>query len=195
MAYEPIDMNIEEWDNFTGYHDQWNAVYTVQLGELIDKGLFDWTNPVLDWSKYAFSEEQYNRVCEYFNERFYYREISIEPFGEWAKYLHFKLCFELAPKYNPLYENAKNGLNPLADSNEYYKNRTIQSAYPETLLSENSDYITDGKDEEFQRIKEGNYAELSAKYYAEFRAIDAAMLDELESLFISMYTLNVNATW
>ena len=90
---------------------------------------------------------------------------------------------------------AKNGLNPLADGNEYYKNRTIQSAYPETLLSENSDYITDGKDEEYQRIKEGNFIDNSAKYYTEYRAIDAAMLDELESMFISMYTLNVNATW
>ena len=195
MAYEPIDMNIEEWDNFTGYHDQWNAVYTVQLGELIEKGLFDWKNPVLDWSKYAFDAEQYARVCEYFNERFYYREISIEPFGEWAKYLHSKLAFELCPKYNPLYQNAKDGINPLSDSNEYFKERKISSAYPETVLSGNSDYITDGFDTESQKIKEGNFTELSAKYYAEFRAIDAAMLDELESMFICMYTLNANITW
>ena len=195
MAYEPIDMNTEEWEDFTGFKEQFNAVYTVQLGELIEIGLFDWSNPALDWSAYAFDAEQYTRVCDYFKQRFYYREISIVPFGEWANYLHYKLCFELSPKYNPLYQNAKDGINPLADSNEYYKNRTIQSAYPETLLSDNSDYITDGKDEEFQRIKEGNFTELSTKYYAEFRAIDAAMLDELESMFICMYTTNVNATW
>ena len=195
MPYEPIDMDTQAWEDFTGFKEQFNAVYTVQLGELIEIGLFDWTNPALDWSAYAFDAEQYTRVCDYFKQRFYYREISIVPFGEWANYLHYKLCFELSPKYNPLYQNAKDGINPLADSNEYYKNRTIQSAYPETLLSDNSDYITDGKDEEFQRIKEGNFTELSTKYYAEFRAIDAAMLDELETLFISMYTLNVNATW
>jgi hypothetical protein len=195
MAYEPIDMNTEEWENFTGYHEQFNAIYTVQLGELIEIGLFDWSKPELDWSAFAYDEEQYTRVCDYFKQRFYYREISIIPFGEWANYLHYKLCYELSPKYKPLYEMAKNGLNPLADGNEYYKNRTIQSAYPETLLSENSDYITDGKDEEYQRIKEGNFIDNSAKYYAEYRAIDAAMLDELESMFISVYTLNVNATW
>lgn len=186
--------NVEIWDSFTG-NEQFNAVYTIQLGELIECGLFDWEKPILDWSEYAYSEEQYTRVCKYFKDRFYYREISIEPFAEWAKYLKTKICFELCPKYNALYEHAKNGINPLSDSNEYYKDRTIESAYPETLLSENADYITNGKDQEYQRIKDGNFTELSTKYYAEYRAIDAAMLDELETLFISMYTLNVNATW
>lgn len=180
--------------DFTG-RDRWNAVYTIQLGELIESGVFDWNKSELDWSSAAFDEEQYARICAYFNERFYYREISIIPFEEWAKYLHFKLVYELCPKYAPLYKRAADGIEPFADSNEYYKNRTINSAYPETLLSGNSDYITDGRDEEFQRIKEGNISESMLKYVQEFRAVDAAMLDELESMFISMYTLNVNATW
>lgn len=184
----------EDFEEFTG-RDQWNAVYTIQIGELIDVGLFDWSSDMLDWSSYAYDAETFERVCRYFNERFYYREISIVPFEEWAKYLHSRICFELCPKYNPLYKRAAEGFDPLAGENEYYKNRTIQSAYPETLLSDNADYITDGRDEEFQRIKEKDFAEQSAKYYAEYKAIDAAFLDELESLFICMYTTNVNTTW
>ena len=188
------DIDVEEWDEFTS-RNQWNAVYTVQLGELVDKGLFNWSDDVLNWSDAAYDEEQYSRVCAYFIERFYYREISIEPYLEWARILHYKIAYELMPKYKPLYERLKDGISPLADSNEYYKNRTIQSAYPETLLSENADYITDGKDEEFQRIKENNFTDASNNFYDNYRTIDKALLDELETMFVSMYTLNINSGW
>lgn len=182
--YEPVDGPKE-----------WYAVYTIQLGELIENGLFDWSNDNLDWSSAAYDETQYQRVCEYFNQRFYYREISIIPYLEWITYLKRKIVFELMPKYKPLYERMAEGMNPLSNENEYYKNRTIESAYPETLLSGNSDYITDGKDEEFQRIKEGNLVDAYVNYTERFKAVDEAMLDELESLFISMYSLNMNTGW
>jgi hypothetical protein len=71
---------------YTGV-DEWNAVYTVSIGELQAAGVFDWSNPLLDWSGAAYDEEQYERVCNYFVERFYYREISLEPFEEWARIL------------------------------------------------------------------------------------------------------------
>lgn len=188
------DIPIEEFDNYTG-HEQFNAVYTIQLGELVECGLFDWSMDVLDWSSAAYSAEQYERVCEYFIERFYYREISIEPFAEWARYLKRKLVYELMPKYKPLYKRVSEGVNPLAGSNEYYKNRTIQSAYPETLLSENSDYITDGRDEEFQRIKENGLVEALDAFAQAYKDVDQLLLDELESMFVCMYTANVNSSW
>lgn len=192
--FSDVDINIEEWDDYTG-HDKWNAVYTIQLGELIESGVFDWSMDMLDWKSVAYDEAQYERVCKYFIERFYFREISIEPFKEWALTLHRKLVYELMPKYKPLYERELEGVNPLAGSNEYYKNRTIQSSYPETLLSENADYITDGRDEEYQRIKEADYAEAVSNYAAKLKSIDNLLLDELESMFICMYTVNVNSTW
>lgn len=188
------DFDPQEWDDFTG-RDQWNAVYTIQIGELVDCGLFDWTRPELDWSSAAFDEEQYKRVCDYFIERFYYREISIEPFLEWAVILKRKLVFELMPKYKPLYERIAEGINPLSDSNEYYKNRTIESAYPETLLSENADYITDGRDEEFERIKEGNLVDSVEQFALRYKSVDELLLDDLESMFICMYTANMNTSW
>lgn len=193
-CFDDLSIDIDSWLNYTG-ESIWNAVYTIQLGELVESGVFDWKKPELDWSSAAMDAEQYERVCSYFIERFFYREISIEPFLQWANVLKRKLVFELMPKYKPLYERISDGVNPLSDGNEYYKNRTIQSAYPETLLSENADYITDGRDEEFQRIKEGNLADSSANFALKYKGVDQLLLDELESLFISMYTANVNAIW
>lgn len=186
---EPDDMLA-----YTGRND-WYAVYTVQLGELVETGVFDWARPELDWSSAAYDADQYARVCDYFIQRFMYREISIEPFLEWAVMLKRKLVFELMPKYKPLYERIAEGVNPLSNENEYYKNRTIESAYPETLLSANADYITDGRDEEFQRIKEGDFVEQVESFAVRYRSIDELLLDELETMFVSMYTANVNACW
>ena len=192
--FSNLSIDVDEFDNYTGT-DEWFAVYTVQLGELVENGVFDWNSPELNWSIAAYDAEQYARVCGYFIERFRYREISIEPYLEWARMLKRKLTFELMPKYKPLYERVSEGINPLSGENEYYKNRTIESAYPETLLSENADYITDGKDEEFQRIKETNFIDGMENFAIKYKAVDEMMLDELESMFICMYTTNINASW
>lgn len=192
--YDDLSIDIDAFDNYTGC-DRWNAVYTIQLGELMDLGVFDWSKPELDWSAAKYDDEQYSRLCAYFVDRFYYREISIEPFKVWANFLKRKLVYELMPKYKPLYERVAEGINPISNENEYYKNRTIESAYPETLLSENADYITDGKDEEFQRIKEGDFVDTMQNYADKYRSVDQMILDELEILFIGLYTANVNATW
>ena len=96
------------------------------------------------------------------------------------------------PKYKPLYKRVSEGINPLANENEYYKDRTIQSAYPETLLSDNADYITDGRDQEFQRIKEKAQVEALMDFAKNYQDVDKLMLDELENMFISMYTCNMN---
>lgn len=178
-------------DEYTGCPD-WHAVYTVKLGELIQTGVFDWKRPELDWSEAAYDAEQYVRVCKYFERRFYYREISLEPALEWFNMLQYRLIYELMPKYKPLYQRVADGLDPLAESDEYYKRRTINSAYPETLLSGNSDYISDGTDEEWERIKEGQLVDAMNKYVVEFHAVDESLLDECEDLFTCMYTANTN---
>lgn len=189
--YENWSDEMHEYTNGEYY----NAVYTITIGELQAAGVFDWDNPLLDWSSAAYDAEQHERVCSYFIERFYYREISIEPFEEWARTLKRKLVFELMPKYKPLYERASEGFSPLADGDEYYKSRIVNSAYPETVLSGNSDYLTDARDEEYERIKEGNLVDAMENYRERFHGVDQSLLDELESMFISMYTTNVNATW
>lgn len=176
-------------------HDDWFAVMTIQLGELIENEVFDWQSDLLDWSEAAVDEAQYERICAYFVQRFYWREISLEPYFEWAQMLKRKLVYELMPKYKPLYERIAQGINPLSEKDEYYKSRKIGSAYPETLLSKNSDYITDGTDEEFERITEGAMVSRYNDYIDQFKSVDEALLDELECMFISMYTLNANTGW
>lgn len=192
--FPDLDIDVEEWDEYTG-HDEWNAIYTVQLGELVDSGAFDWSRKELDWKDSAYDDEQYERICAYFIERFYYREISIEPFKEWAMRLHYKMVYELMPKYRPLYEREAEGINPLQVRNEYYKNRTIESQYPETLLSANADYITSGNDTENQRIVEDKYFDQVLAYADKMKSIDNLLLGELESMFVSLYTMNVNTSW
>lgn len=190
-TFDPNDWNVSDMLGYT-YQNEWHAVYTVYLGELVQSGVFDWTKSVLDWSVAAYDEEQYTRVCTYFVERFKWREISMLPVLQWFNYLQRKLIYELMPKYKPLYKRVAEGINPLSSENEYYKDRTIQSAYPETLLSENADYITDGKDQEFQRIKERGIADGITAYAQRFKNVDELLLDELEDLFISLYTSNSN---
>lgn len=185
------DYSTESMDEYT-YQDEWHAVYTIQLGELIQSGAFDWSRSELDWKDAAYTEEQYNRFCSYFVERFRFREISIIPALEWFYALRRMLVFELMPKYRPLYKAIDDGINPLATEDEYYKNRHITSNYPETLLSGNSDYITTGDDEEYERMKYNTVADGLENYVSKFMSTDKAMADELEVLFVSMYTSYVN---
>lgn len=179
---------VSEW---TG-HDKWDAVYTVTLGELIDKGVFDWGLDILDWSAAAYSAEQYERVCAYFVERFRFREISIEPFYEWAAMLHRKLVFELMPKYRNLYKYLDAEFDPAQISDRYRKRRAIGSDYPETMLSGNSDYASSGQDEESEEIERGSLQDAYNAYVASYQTIDEHLLDELESMFIGLYTASID---
>lgn len=178
-------------DTYTGapeLHD----VFTITLYELIESGVFDWSKEYLDWSGAAYDETQYERICTYFIERFRFREISIVPFLEWAYMLRRKLIYELMPKYRPMYNAIAAGINPLAESDEYHKRRTINSDFPETLLSGNSDYASAGTDEEYETIRLANITERMTQYQTAFKSTDEALLDELEPMFYSMYSSYVN---
>lgn len=186
-----IPEHLDELNKWTG-ESIWNAIYTIQLGELVEHGVFDWNDKSVNWESAAYNPEQYERVCAYFIERYFYREISMEPYAQWAKALKRKLVFELMPKYRPLYEMAENGIDPLQIEDEYYKRRTIGSDYPETLLSENADYVSDGEDEEYERVRDGDTVDRYLDFAERFKGIDELLLDELECLFVGLYTMNVN---
>lgn len=180
--------SVSEWVG----DSRWNAVYTVTLGELIEKGVFDWEMELLDWSKAAYSPEQYERVCAYFIERFRFREISIEPFYEWAAMLHRKLVYELMPKYRNLYKYLDADFDPAQVSDKYKKRRAIGSDYPETMLSGNSDYASNGQDEESEEVERGNLQDAYNAYVTGYQTIDEHLLDELESMFIGLYTASID---
>lgn len=189
-TFDANDWNKSEMLDYTGQFES-HAVYTVELCELMQSGAFDWSRPELDWSEAAYDTEQYERFCKYFEARFMFREISMLPPLQWFTAFRRMMVYELMPKYKPLYAQVANGISPLGE-NEYYKERHVSSAYPETLLSGNSDYISSGEDREYERIKIDNAAEALEAYRNGFRSVDAALGDELEVLFISMYTSYVN---
>lgn len=169
-----------------------HPLYTVYLQSLIEDGVFDWAKPELDWSSAAYDAEQYARVCAYFIDRYRYQEIAVLPVKLWFNELHRRLVYDLMPKYRPLYEAAAQGVNPYQDSDEWHKRRQITSDYPETLLSANADYASDGVDLEYETVKNGNIAEHTAQFAELYRGVDTLLLDELEVLFIQVYTANVN---
>lgn len=179
---------VLEW---TG-KERWNAIYTVSLGELIAHDIFSWDSSLLNWSEHAYNEAQYKRVCKYFIERFRFREISIEPYYEWATTLYRKIAFELMPKYKPMYEVWESGFNFLIDSDTYHKERSIGSDYPETLLSSNSDYISDGRDVEYETVVEGDILNKYITYNEKINYVDVELLDNLEDMFIGLYTVELN---
>lgn len=184
-----------EWlaslDTYTGT-PEWHANYTVVLGSLIEDGIFKWDNEYLNWSSAAYDEGQYNRVCAYFIERYRYEEISVLPVKQWMLMLRRKLVYELMPKYKPLYARIAEGINPFQDSDEYHKRREIRSDYPETLLSANADYASDGQDLEYETLKEGKISEYINDFASAYKDVDNLLLDELECMFIQVYTVNVN---
>lgn len=183
--------DIEGFDAFTG-SDEWHSVFTIQLSQLIETGIFDWESENLDWSSAAYDDAQYMRVCNGFVSRFMWREISMIPPGIWMQRVRHKLVYEIMPKYRPLYEALEEGVNVLADSDEYYKSRKIESDYPETLLSGNADYVSHGQDLEDERVKIGNIPDNMDKFVEKYKSVDELVLDDLECMFISLYTANVN---
>ena len=189
--YEDFERHVKELHEYTG-HEEMHAIYTVYLNELIETGVFDWSRPELDWKAAAYDDAQYERICTYFIERFRYREISLTPILEWMNILHRKLVFELMPKYKPLYARFDEGINPFQDYDEYHKSRSIDSSYPETLLSQNQDYISSGNDTEHETVREGNIVDSNDNYVVKFRSVDESLLDELESMFTCMYSAYVN---
>ena len=182
---------IIDLDTYTG-ESETHAVYTVKLIELIQTGVFDWSREELDWSSAAYDEEQYNRVCAYFIERFRYEEIALLPVKEWMLSLRRRFIYELMPKYKHLYKRLEDGLNPFQEWDEYHKKRSITSDYPETILSANADYVSDGQDIEYETVREGRIAEMATEYANMYHDVDNMMLDELEIMFIQIYTANVN---
>lgn len=191
MADFPV-IDPEEFRTDTGISD-FHSITTISLGELIEDEIFTWER--VGWQDSAYSEAQYNRVCDAFEARFFTRDISITPVKMWLKRLRYKFVYELCPKYNPLYEQLENGeYNPLQHGGEYGRERRIASDFPETLLNGSDEtYASSGEDKEYEIVKmDGNIAENYKLYVDEFRAIDARILDELECMFSCLYATNLN---
>lgn len=172
---------------------EFHAVITIQLGELIEDEIFTWEK--IGWINAAYSPEQYTRLCEAFEARFYLDEISCLPVGHWMRLLKYELVHNLMPKYRPLYAQLEAGdYDPLQTGGEYRKERKIESEFPETLLTENQDYASKGYDFVAESVGRGNMADDLANYAEKVSSLDNMLLDEIQKkLFTCLYSTNVNA--
>lgn len=190
---------------------EYHALLTIQLGQLIEGGSFSWNDEPLAstmdgliYYTYAPGDtkklnpiphrDDIERLQSMFNEKFYWREISITPPGQWRQMLLYKIKYELVPKYKPVYDALRAGdIDPLHSGDEYFKERIIRSDFPETALAGSSEvYGSSGDDREYQKVQTGDGQEILGKYYDSYINIDTAFMRELEVFFTDMYALHEN---
>ena len=171
--------------DFPDYH----SVYSIQLCELINGGWIDFDDE--SWNFDSYNTEQRNRLWDKFKKRFYWREIGITPPGQWKWELLRKLN-EIMPKYKPAYKALDEGQNIFQHYGEYGKSRNIYSDFPQTMLGDNEDYASNGTDRQHEEIYLGDWMEQTQKLQKQYDDIDVLILEELETMFNCMFTVNVN---
>ena len=190
---------------------EYRALLTIQLGQLIQGGNFSWSDEPLASAMngliyYSYAEDDkkklypiahrddIERLQAMFDAKFYWREISITPPGQWRQMLLYKIKYELVPKYKPVYDALRAGdIDPLHSGDEYYKERIIRSDFPETELAASSEvYASSGDDREYQKLQTGDGQEILGRYYSSYINVDTAFMNELEIFFTDMYSLHNN---
>lgn len=176
--------------DMTGGASDWHAIYTIQLGELIEDEIFDFSSSDFDFD--SFNAEQRNRLWSKFIERYRYYEIGIVPPLRWKQALLSKLN-EIMPKYKVIYQAFKDGYNPLQSGSERHRGRDIHSEYPQTVLKpEEQDYASTGNESIYETIRDGSIIDIAEAIRDRYSDVDAMILNELDYLFIPLTTANVN---
>lgn len=181
--------DISPFEADDGFND-WHAVYSIQLGELIECGFVDFSAD--DWQFDAYSDEQHNRLVSKIVERYRYREISVLPPLRW-KQAFLRKVNEVMPKYKPLYAKLEAGQDITAEYDEYGGNRAVYSDFPATLLNtENQDYASNATDSMREIIRSGDWVDKANQIKNEYNDVDVMILDELRTLFSPLLTVNMN---
>lgn len=191
-------ISLEPYDQEEGYElfNDFHAVHTIMMGELIEDGLIDFTDGTwytqtnglpIAW----FDDEQRDRFWGKFQQFYFYREIGEIPYRRWKDNLLAKIAL-LMPKYKMLYQKIADGVDPMQVYDDYGKSRNIYSDFPQTMLSGNSDYASTGNDNQYERMREGDFVEKFNAIYHDFDDVDYALLRELDVHFYCVLTSNMN---
>ena len=168
---------------------EFHSVMSVELGELIEGKWVNWDDESWHWD--AFDDEQYKRVCEKFNNRYFHRDIGILPPGQWKREVLRKFN-EIMPKYKPVYQALKDGADILQMGNEYGKSRDVYSDFPATQLKNaTQDYASNASDRQYERIQQGDWIQKMTELQ-DYNDVDAMILDELSGMFSGLYTVNTS---
>ena len=190
MMFEPI--NPLDWYEIEepGEPD-FHAVTTITVRELLnlDAPLYEvmWCDDRIEWP----SDEIRDRVWEKFSMHYGYREIGILPPGRWMDRVTSTLALAI-PKYAPLYEQLAAGMTYMQSGDEWHKGRDVRSEFPQQRLWGNDvDYASGGVDTEHETIRYKDPQEYLENVSA-YNDVDKALLEELEGLFMQLFTLNIN---
>lgn len=167
---------------------EFHAVISVSLGELIEGGFIDWNDDSWHWD--AYDETQYKRLCTKIEAHYWDREIGVLPPGSWKREFMRKMN-EIMPKYKLAYQAVDDGVSLMRTGDDYGKSRTIGSDFPATQLKPNQDYASDASDNEFENVHEGDYLDRMERLKA-YDDIDLQILNEMESMFSCLMTVNMN---
>ena len=171
--------------------ERYAAVSTVTLGEVMQYGGFAWRTDSF-WAVPELNTDDRTRVFEKIENHYLYRELAFRTYNRWA-HEFMRTVHEIAPKYARIYALLSDGFDPLTIGGRYGKSRDIRSDFPQTLLSGNSDYASDGTDREFEEYETGDMIERVDAYYKRWQDTDLAFINELEKLFSPFFSANVNA--
>ena len=176
----------ERWE----YEDaDFHAVVTISLGELLHEGVIVWDEPEMLWDYY--NKEQFWRVTKAVEERYWDRELGVLPIASWKRRYVGRMN-ELMRKLRLAYAKL-DGANLMQTSDAFSKNRSVGSAFPATQLKPSTqDYASDAADFEGETVTEGNYIE-QAKLLDAYDDLDKQLVDYLDPLFSSLFTVNSNA--
>lgn len=181
-AYEPSDPR-----------DDFHAVTTITLGELLTEGGVDWAQPEWSWRDDAYNDAQYARCCRKIENRYYDRELGVMPPSRWRRHL-MRLINELMPVLKPLYELADG--NPgmfLSDADTWHKMRAVFSDFPATQLQNGQDYASNATDTQYETVVNGNFMDkVKAIRQGDYVDIDVLLLEHLEECFSPLWTANIN---
>lgn len=164
--------------------------YSVMLGQLADEGFFDWDDGTWDFPRYDTCQD--TRLKAKIIDHFYLRELAILPLGAW-KHEFLRKMREIMPKYIPLYELLDKSPQLLGAYSDYYKSRNIYSDFPQSGLNgQNGDYASTGNDMEYERIRQMDILDLAERLKS-YDDIDLMIINEMDTLFCSLLTQNINA--
>lgn len=169
--------------------DDFHAIQTITLGELLHDGVIVWDMPELKWD--AYDETQFWRVSEKVQEHYWDREIGVLPVRSWMREYRRKMN-ELMPKLKPAYAALESkDFNFMQNSDSYSKGRTVGSSFPATQLRPNQDYGSGASDNESETVSEGNYYD-AVQRLQNYDDLDYVLVKHVDSLFSSIWTANVN---
>lgn len=176
-----------EWPD-CGVDERYDSV-TITLGEWYELGFYDPSDKD-SWGFDAYDDEQYDRFCQKFLDRYYFRQVGILPAYKWQLAYKRKLN-EVMPKYKALYGRIAEGIDPFQVEDTRHKSRDVFSDFPATLLTGNADYASTANDREDETVREGSVAQASSDYAKLYNDVDVMVLDECEMLFTSLVNVTL----